>query len=69
MGSIERIDPSFSAYGTHMLTGKNSFLALQSRKINLDHFMNKPVCIVGEILEGYPMNDGPKLIEVMVVYE
>lgn len=69
MGSIEKLDASFSAYGTHMLVGKNSFLALKSEKINLNHFMNKPVCIVGEILDGYPLNDGPKLIEVMVVYE
>lgn len=62
------VKPEVTAYmyGTHALenTGQLS-AALKSNSINLDAYVGKQVRITGKRVEGYPLEGGPDLIEVM----
>lgn len=69
IGTIEKQEPGLMNQGTHVLVGEKPFLALKSKKINLDHFMNKPVIIFGELTEGQSVNDGIRLVEVLSIQD
>ncbi|WP_172665785.1 hypothetical protein [Flammeovirga sp. OC4] len=47
-------------YGTHTLSG----YALRSSSVNLDNYIDQEVTIVGQKVEGYPVDGGPDYIEV-----
>lgn len=54
-------------YGTHTIQNDHQFYALMSGSINLDQYVNKTVTITGSEVIGYPMEDGPMLLEVFSV--
>ncbi|MBD0401234.1 hypothetical protein [Flammeovirga sp. EKP202] len=47
-------------YGTHTVSG----YALRSSSVNLDNYIDQEVTIVGQKVEGYPVDGGPDYIEV-----
>jgi hypothetical protein len=56
-------------YGSHTISTNDKTYALQSTEINLDLYINKRVVVKGSMVEGYPVDDGPELIDVKVVEE
>jgi hypothetical protein len=47
-------------YGTHTLGS----YALRSSTVKLDDYVDQEVEVIGRKVEGYPVEDGPDLIEV-----
>ena len=47
-------------YGTHNLDE----YALRSSTVNLDKYVGQEVEVIGRKVDGYPVEDGPDLIEV-----
>ena len=47
-------------YGTHVIPG----YALRSSTVNLDDFIGQNVTVVGHLVDGYPVEDGPDYLEV-----
>jgi hypothetical protein len=77
-GTISKAEMTSYQYGTHQLTGicledtkqkENKIFALKSDKILLDNWMGKKVLIKGNKVKGYPLENGPELIEVINVYD
>ena len=67
-------------YGTHTLTGvefqdtivrpvKSVLFAVKSNNISLNSFNGKDVVLTGYYVDGYPVDGGPPLIEVVAVRE
>ena len=50
-------------YGSHVL----GEYALRSSSVNLDDFVDQTVTIVGEKIDGYPVDGGPDFLEVSEV--
>lgn len=68
-GQIERTGITSYQYGTHTLTGDDTFYALKSEKIDLTHYEGKTVTITAEKIEGYPVDGGPEYLNVVQVKE
>ena len=66
-GTILKYDYVEHHYGTHILQCTNKTFAIESGHIELDDFVDQRVMIVGLFKEGYPLDDGPELIEVFTV--
>ncbi len=75
-GIISKAEVTSYQYGSHELTGnsldgnpdnvgKTTLYALTSAKINIDKWIGKNVIITGNYINGYPLENGPKLIEVI----
>lgn len=66
IGSIHKIEASTWMYGTHTLNNANGkpLYALTSSSINLSNYENKEVRISGDLVEGYPVDGGPKYLNV-----
>lgn len=54
-------------YGTHVLKGADKSYALKSTAVDLDEFVGKQVKITGKKVEGYPVENGPDLIDVLKI--
>jgi len=56
-------------YGTHILTdgAGNTIYALRSSSVALDNYIGKNVEIKGHKVKGYPVDGGPKYIDVSKV--
>jgi hypothetical protein len=54
-------------YGSHTISSGDKIFALTSNTIDLDKHIGKKVTIKGTRVEGYPLEDGPELINVKVV--
>ena len=63
-GKLEKIGMTTFQYGTHILTVDSKTYALKSSKINLDTYAGKEVTVKGTKVDGYPIENGPDLIEV-----
>ena len=63
-GVIKRSGITIYMYGTHTLSSDAKTVALQSTTIDLDRYINKTVIVEGKKIEGYPVDDGPELINV-----
>lgn len=66
IGVIHKIEASTWMYGTHTLndaSGKPIY-ALTSSTIDLNKFENKEVRISGNLIDGYPVDGGPKYLNV-----
>ncbi|MDG2343085.1 MAG: hypothetical protein P8L23_00725 [Flavobacteriales bacterium] len=59
-GLIQKQGITTYMYGTHTITD----YALKSNSINLDNYIDKNVSIIGEKIDGYPVDGGPDYIEV-----
>lgn len=68
-GILKNLGHTNYQYGTHLLIDDNSKIsyALKSDSLNLDLYMNRKVTVYGEFVEGYPIDNGPKLLNVMKV--
>ena len=59
-GLIQKQGITTYMYGTHTITD----YALKSNSINLDNYIDENVSIIGEKIDGYPVDGGPDYIEV-----
>ena len=50
-------------YGTHVIAN----YAIRSNTINLDDFVNQSVTVIGNKIEGYPVDGGPDYLEVIEI--
>ena len=63
-GTLEPIGLTSFQYGSHILIREDSLFAIQSSEIDLAEYEFKTVIITGYEVEGYPIENGPMLIEV-----
>jgi hypothetical protein len=68
-GVIEKTGMTIYMYGTHTISANGKSVALQSTAVNLDDYINKQVIVTGTMVEGYPVDDGPELMNVESVRE
>lgn len=54
-------------YGTHTLETEDSLYALRSETIELDNYIEKRITLTAETIEGYPVDGGPKYLNVIDV--
>jgi len=54
-------------YGSHQLISIDSVYALRSSSLDLKKYETKEVNIFGQLVDGYPLEGGPALIEVIKV--
>jgi hypothetical protein len=68
-GIIQKQTATTYQYGTHVLVNDNgqTLFALESKKVNLDSYINQTVDIKGNKIQGYPITGGPEYIEVTKV--
>ena len=66
-GTVEKMGMSTFQYGTHLLKADNKTYALKTATIKLDDYVGKEVSIKGSKVEGYPVENGPELIDVKKV--
>jgi len=68
-GIIQQTGMTTYQYGTHILTTDKTFYALKSSNINLNKFIGEKITITGKKVSGYPIDNGPELIDVLEVRE
>lgn len=79
-GILSKAEVTSYQYGTHQLNGyvldgnpenvgKEILFALKTDKVNLDKWIGKRLIITGEEVEGYPIENGPLLIDVKEIEE
>lgn len=66
-GVMEKTGMTMYMYGSHTISSNGKTYALQSTTINLDTYVSKKVMVKGSKVEGYPVDDGPELIDVKAV--
>ena len=66
-GTIEKLGMTTFQYGSHLIKSGNRTYALKSNKVNLNSFMSEEVRLKGTRVEGYPIENGPELIDVTEV--
>ena len=66
-GKIEKIGMTTYQYGTHILKMSGKSYALKSSSLNLDTYVDQQVSLKGQKVEGYPLENGPDLIDVTEV--
>ena len=66
-GIVEELGMTTFQYGTHKLNAGGKTYALRSKNVNLDGYLMKSVRLVGSRVEGYPLEGGPELIEVLEI--
>ncbi|EOR95183.1 hypothetical protein ADIARSV_1671 [Arcticibacter svalbardensis MN12-7] len=63
-GTVEKMGMSTFQYGTHLLKTESKTYALKTAIVKLDDYVGKEVSITGSKVEGYPVENGPDLIDV-----
>jgi hypothetical protein len=63
-GTLQKPGMTTYQYGTHLLKADGKTYALKSSTLNLDNFIEKQVSIKGTKVDGYPLENGPELLEV-----
>lgn len=66
-GQIQKLGMTTYQYGTHSVTAEQKTYALKSKDLNLDSYAGKDVIIKGFKVAGYPLENGPELVEVTAV--
>ena len=66
-GELEPRGMTSFQYGSHLLLVNDSLYALRSSTVDLASFEFKNVTLSGNPVEGYPIENGPVLIEVMKI--
>lgn len=66
-GTIEPLGMSTFQYGTHLIKSSGITYSLKSNKVNLDSFSGKVVTLIGTKVNGYPVENGPELVDVVSV--
>ena len=70
-GIIKKQGMTSYMYGTHVLVNENgrTLYALKSDRIGLDLYVGKKVVVSGELIPGYPVENGPNYLNVGSVRE
>jgi hypothetical protein len=79
-GVLEKAEVNSYMYGTHVLNGyplsgdtatfgKTTPFAISSKAIDLDGWVGKKVIVMGKLVDGYPVENGPPFIEVHQIEE
>lgn len=70
-GQISKIQISSWQYGTHILKDNTGriLLALRSSIVNLQNYEGKFVILEGDIIQGYPVDEGPRYVDVKRIKE
>ncbi|MCX2453443.1 hypothetical protein OQX61_19385 [Pedobacter sp. PLR] len=66
-GKIEKMGMTTYQYGTHTIESDHKTYALRSSTVDLNTFDQKEVQLTGTKVPGYPVENGPILIEVSSV--
>lgn len=66
-GTVQRLEMSTFQYGTHTIEANSTYYALKSQELDLNDYNTQTVTIIGEKVEGYPLEGGPVLINVVKV--
>lgn len=66
-GTLEATGMTTYQYGTHTLTAAERSYALKSSQVDLKVYEGKKVSIKGTKVAGYPVENGPDLIQVTAV--
>ncbi|WP_316752452.1 hypothetical protein [Pedobacter gandavensis] len=66
-GKIEKTGMTTYQYGTHTIESDHKTYALKSSSVDLNDFEGKEVQLSGTKVPGYPIENGPILIEVSAV--
>jgi hypothetical protein len=66
-GVFQKAGMTTYQYGTHLIKADGKTYALNSATLNLDDFAEKKVSLKGTKVEGYPIENGPELIEVIEI--
>jgi len=66
-GKLEKIGMTTFQYGTHTLQVDAKTYALKSSKVDLNAYVDKEVTLKGTKVDGYPVENGPELIEVVEI--
>lgn len=66
-GKIEPLGMSTFQYGSHTIQSSGKTYALKSNTVDLNGFTGKEVTVKGSNVAGYPVENGPDLIEVTQV--
>ena len=71
VGIVKKQGMTSYMYGTHVLVNENgrTLYALKSDRINLDSYVGKKVTVSGELVPGYPVENGPNYLSVGSVRE
>ncbi len=71
IGIIKKQGMTSYMYGTHVLVNENgrTLYALKSDRIGLDSYVGKKVAVSGELIPGYPVENGPNYLNVGSVRE
>lgn len=71
-GTLIKLEVTSFMYGTHALrispTSPDSIVALKS-DLDLDKFIDKKVNVRGKLVDGYPVDGGPSLLNVTSIEE
>ncbi len=60
-GKIQQQGMTTYQYGTHRIAK----YAIRSSTIDLDNYIGQTVTIIGQLIEGYPIEGGPEFLEVV----
>lgn len=63
-GIVVKPEVTTYQYGTHALETETDYFALRSSSINLDDYINQEVTLTTTKIAGYPVENGPILLEV-----
>ena len=66
-GTVEQMGMSTFQYGTHLLKTGSKTYALKTTTIKLDDYVGKEVSITGSKVEGYPVENGPELLNYIFI--
>lgn len=66
-GKIQKQGMTTYQYGSHTIQSGDKTYALKSTAVNLDTFEDKEVILKGTKVPGYPVENGPELIDVKEV--
>lgn len=66
VGVVKKQGMTSYMYGTHALVNENgrTLYALKSDRINLDPYVGRRVTVSGELIKGYPVENGPNYLNV-----
>ncbi|AOM79215.1 hypothetical protein [Pedobacter steynii] len=66
-GKIQKSGMTTYQYGSHTIQSGDKTYALKSTAVDLDTFADKDVVLKGTKVAGYPVENGPDLIDVKEV--
>ena len=64
-GVIQKQGMTTYQYGTHTISSNDKLYALKSSTLDLNKYLKQNVTIIGNKIEGYPIEGGPDYIEVI----